>query len=145
MEQDLAVLPLEVARELRTLIGRLNRRLRAQANTGDLTWSQKAVLLHLEQGGAATVSTLARLEGVRSQSMGAIVAGLEEAGLVQGDADPSDGRQTLLSLTEVCRGMIATGRAAREDWLVRTMEAKLSADEIGELARAVRLLGRLAE
>jgi DNA-binding MarR family transcriptional regulator len=145
MEQDLAVLRHEVAREIRTVIGRLNRRLRAQAVIGDLTWSQKVVLLHLEQGGAATVSTLARLEGVRSQSMGAIVAELQAAGLVQGDADPSDGRQTLLSLTAACRDMIETGRAAREDWLVRTMEAKFSPEQIEELGRAMRLLGQLAE
>ena len=145
MEHDLAVLPHEVAREIRTVIGRLNRRLRAQAVIGDLTWSQKVVLLRLEQSGAATVSTLARLEGVRSQSMGAVVSGLEAAGLVQGEADPSDGRQTLLSLTPACQEMIATGRAAREDWLVRAMQAKLSLEEIEELGRAVRLLGRLAE
>jgi DNA-binding MarR family transcriptional regulator len=118
---------------------------RSEASTGDLTWSQKSVLLHLEQHGAATVSTLARFEGMRPQSMGAIVASLEAAGLLRGEPDPGDGRQTLLSLTPACVAMMQAGRAAREDWLQRVLQSRFSPDERDELARAVRLIARLAE
>src|SRR5882672_9778771 len=88
-----------LAGDLRVLIGKLKRRLREQAHTGDLTWSQMSVLSRLEREGPATVTTLARAEGVRPQSMGATVSVLEEAGLVSGAPDASDGRQTILSLT----------------------------------------------
>ena len=79
-----------LAGELRVLIGKLKRRLREQANPGDFTWSQKSVVIRLEREGPATVTTLARAEGVRPQSMGATVAVLEAAGLVRGSPDPRD-------------------------------------------------------
>lgn len=59
-----------MAFELHALIGRLKRRFRAEAYPGDCSPSQVAVLHHLEFKGPATVTTLARVEGVRPQSMG---------------------------------------------------------------------------
>src|ERR1700734_3380184 len=89
-----------LATELRATFGKLKRRLREQAGAGDLTPSQMSVLLRLEREGPATTSNLARLEAMRPQSMGAVIAALEAAGLVIGAPDPTDGRQTILSLTE---------------------------------------------
>ena len=63
-----------MASELRVLLGKLNRRLRTEGASSDLAWPQKMVLAHLEKGGPATVSALARMEGVRPQSMSATVA-----------------------------------------------------------------------
>jgi DNA-binding MarR family transcriptional regulator len=134
-----------LAGELHVLIGKLKRRLRAEANAGDLTWSQTAVLVRLERDGPATVTTLARAEGVRPQSMGATIAVLEAAGLVRGAPDPADGRQTILSLTDTCRDMIAAGRAAREDWLSRAIQTKLSVAELEQLATGIELLKRLVD
>lgn len=134
-----------MAGELRVLLGQLSRRLREQSHAGDFTGSQKSVLLRLERDGPATVTTLARAEGVRPQSMGATVATLEAAGLVSGAADPADGRQTILSLTEDCREMFRVGRAAREDWLFRAIRTKFATAELEQLAASVELLKRLAE
>jgi DNA-binding MarR family transcriptional regulator len=134
-----------LARELRIVFGNLKRRLREQATAGDLTLSQIAVLSRLDREGPATVSNLAREQGVRPQSMGATVAALEAAGLVHGTPDPADGRQTLLSLTEACRELIDASRIAREDRLLVVIEAKLTPAEQDELARALRLLQRLAD
>jgi DNA-binding MarR family transcriptional regulator len=134
-----------LASELRVLIGKLKRRLREEAHSGDLTWSQTAVLGLLEREGPATVTTLARAEGVRPQSMGATVSVLEAAGLVSGAPHPGDGRQTLLSLTPACREMIKLSRAAREDWLFRAMRTKLAAQELEQLAASVELLKRLVD
>lgn len=134
-----------LASELRVLIGKLKRRLREEAHSGDLTWSQTAVLSLLEREGPATVTTLAKAEGVRPQSMGATVTVLEAAGLVSGAPDPADGRQTMLSLTPACREMIKLSRAAREDWLFRAIRTKLAAREVEELATGVELLKRLVD
>ena len=134
-----------LAAELHALSGRLKRRLREQASAGDLTPSQGAVLRHLSQKGPTTVSALARMEGVRPQSMGATVAGLEELGLVKGAPDARDGRQTILSLTPACRELIRTGRAARQDWLMRAIQTKLTAEEQAQLAFSLRLLNRLVD
>jgi DNA-binding MarR family transcriptional regulator len=134
-----------LAGELRVLIGKLSRRLREQANPGDFTWSQKSVLIRLEREGPATVTTLARAEGMRPQSMGATVATLEQAGLVTGSPDPGDGRQTILSITPRCRELIRATRAAKEDWLFHAIQAKLAPQEQDELARALALLNRVAD
>ncbi|HTO66905.1 MAG TPA: MarR family transcriptional regulator [Bradyrhizobium sp.] len=134
-----------LAADLHTLAGKLKRRLREQASAGDLTPSQTAVLMRLDREGPATVTSLARLEGVRSQSMGATVASLEALGLVRGSPDPADGRQTILSLTPACRDKIRSGRAARHEWLLRNLEAKLAPDEQRQLAAALRLLSRIVD
>ncbi len=136
---------LALAAELRVVAGRLIRRLREQADDGDLTSSQKSVVLHLDREGPATVTTLARAQDMRPQSMGAIVSALQLAGLVEGAPDPADGRQTLLSLTPACRDMIATGRAARQDWLFRAIQTTLDREQQEQLAGAVELLKRLAD
>jgi DNA-binding MarR family transcriptional regulator len=134
-----------LAQDLRALLGKLKRRLRDQAHVGDLTPSQVAVLLRLEKDGPATASSLARAEGMRPQSMAPVIAALESAGLVSGAPDPADGRQTLLSLTDACRKWAAEGRAARQDWLTRMLQERLSPQEQGEVAKAVGLLKRLVE
>jgi DNA-binding MarR family transcriptional regulator len=141
-EADLAP---ALAGDIRVFAGTLKRRLRELANPGDLSWSQVAVLGRLERDGPATVTTLARAEGVRPQSMGATISGLIEAGLVSSAPDPHDGRQSILSITAKCRQRIRAGREAREDWLLRTIRAKLPRKEQEELAAAVRLLKRLIE
>lgn len=136
---------LALAGEFRVVIGQLKRRLREQASFGDLTWSQTSVLSRLDREGPATVTSLARAEGMRPQSMGATVSTLQAAGLVSGSPDPTDGRQTILSLTAACQEWIKAGRAAREDWLFRAIQSKLSPEEQEELATAVKLLKRFAE
>ncbi|MCU1471358.1 MAG: transcriptional regulator [Glaciihabitans sp.] len=133
-----------LASELRVLIGRLRRRLREGAQVGDFTPSQVSVVTFLEREGPATVTTLAKAEGVRPQSMGANVAVLEAAGYITGEPDPNDGRQTLLTLTPSARVEIATGRAAREDWLYRAITTNLDDSEQRQLASAIELLKRIA-
>ncbi|POR47439.1 MarR family transcriptional regulator [Paraburkholderia eburnea] len=134
-----------LAGDLRALVGKLKRRLREQASAGDFTPSQLAVLQRLERDGPATVSSLARAEGMRPQSMGTVVAALESAGLLTGAPDPADGRQTLWSLTDAFANWMRESRAARQDWLARTIEARLTGVEQQELAHAIKLLQRLVQ
>ena len=134
-----------LATEIHAISGKLKRRLREQASAGDLTQSQLSVLGHLDRNGPTTVTALAKLEGVRSQSMGATVAALEAAGMVRGSPDPNDGRQTILSLTPACATLIKNGRAARTDWLLKTIETRLSAREQEQLAAAIKLLNRIVD
>ncbi|UPG84044.1 MarR family transcriptional regulator [Luteibacter aegosomatis] len=134
-----------LAGELRISLGKLVRRLREQAHPGDFTSAQKSVLLRLDRDGPATVSALARAESVRPQSMRITVAGLEAMKAVSGKPDPVDGRQTLVDLTPGFRKTLKESRAAKEDWLVHALQARLTPQEQGELAAAVKLLQRLAD
>jgi DNA-binding MarR family transcriptional regulator len=134
-----------LATDLRVLVGHFKRRFREKVNLGDLTTSQMAVLRRLDSDGPATVTSLARAEGMRPQSMGANVASLEEAGLVSGAPDPNDGRQTILSLTAACKEKVKVGRMACEDWLSDAIQKSLSSEEQQELESAIGLLKRLVE
>jgi len=134
-----------LAAEIRAVARKIKLRLREHGGRNDLTPSQSSVLLRLEQDGPATVSGLARVEGMRPQSMSAVVAPLQESGLVIGAPDPSDGRQTLISLAPKCLKWLQEGRAARQDWLATTISQKLSVHEQEELQAALELLKRLAE
>lgn len=134
-----------LAEELRGVASKLKRKLREQGHAGDLTSSQASALVRLEKEGPMTTSALARAEGMRPQSMGALIAALQGMDLVAGMPDPSDGRQTILSLTDHCRKLIEDGRAARQDWLSRTIEARLSPQEQEQVLAALVLLRRLTE
>jgi DNA-binding MarR family transcriptional regulator len=134
-----------LAAELRTIFGKLKRKLREQGGRSDLKPSQVSVLLRLEKDGPAAVSSLARAEGLRPQSMSTIVTSLLEAGLVKGSPDPNDGRQTLISLSRKCEKLLKEGRAATQDWLTTAIQKKLSSQEQEKLAAAVKLLTQLIE
>jgi DNA-binding MarR family transcriptional regulator len=133
------------AEDLRVIVGKLRRRLREEAHVGDLTPSQVQVLMLLEREGPATVTTLARIQGMRPQSMGETLSVLKAAGFVSGTPDPNDGRQTVLSLTPAFRKKVKASRAAREDWLFRTIQTRFSATEQQQLAIGVDLLKRLID
>ena len=134
-----------LAAELRSVFRKLKLRVREHGGGNDLTPSQSSVVLRLEKDGATTVSSLARVEGMRPQSMSAIVAPLQESGLIRGAPDPSDGRQTLMSLTPKCLKWLQQGRAARQDWIATTISQKLSLQEQVKLQEALKLLTRLVE
>jgi DNA-binding MarR family transcriptional regulator len=134
-----------LAAEIRAISRKLKLRVREHRGGNDLTPSQASVLLRLEEDGPATVSSLARAEGMRPQSMSAIVTPLQESGLVSGAPDPSDGRQTLMSLTPKCLKWFQEGRAARQDWLSTTISQKLLVHEQEKLQAALELLKRLVE
>jgi DNA-binding MarR family transcriptional regulator len=134
-----------LATELRAISGKLKRKLREQGGHSDLRPSQVSVLLRIEKDGPAAVSTLARAEGMRPQSMSAIITSLLEAGLVSDSPDPNDKRQTLMSLSRKCQKLLRDGRAARQDWLTTTIQKKLSSQEQDRLASALGLLARLME
>lgn len=134
-----------LALEIRTVSGKLKRRLREHGRQSDLTPSQVSVVLRLEEMGSATVSTLARAEAMRPQSMSAVITPLQEAGLVGGAPDPNDGRKTLMRLTPRCIKWLREGRAARQDWLTKRISQKLSVPEQQKLLASLHLLMRLVE
>src|ERR1700733_13425822 len=106
---------LEVAvTELLSVTGQLTRRLRAVSNTRELTWSQVAIM-----------------------------ARLEEAGLVQPQPHPTDGRQILYALTDEGREARREVRLAKREWLLAAI-AQLSPAEQKTLLAAVDIIRRFA-
>jgi DNA-binding MarR family transcriptional regulator len=130
--------------ELSLAIGQLVRRLRMEANPGELTWSQIATLARLEKTGPMTTADLARSEHVKPQSMGTTLADLEQEGLVQRRPHPTDGRQILFALT--AEGIEARRKRsiAKREWLLAAM-AKLDPADQQTLIAAAALIKRLSE
>ena len=131
-----------LASELRVVIGRLVRRLRAEHR---FSLSQGAVLGRLDREGPRCVSDLALAERVRPQSMAQTVGELEAAGLVERRPDPDDRRRALVELTDQGRVTLEADRRQREGWLARAIRDELTPEERGLLEDAVAVLGRLAE
>jgi DNA-binding MarR family transcriptional regulator len=132
----------ELAQDVRSVLGRLVRRLRAEAAAEGLTWSQGAVVTRLESAGGMTSAELARAEGVRPQSMSATVAMLEAEGLVRRAPDPTDGRRVLLTLTDAGRAARSQGREVKQRWLAAALQ-DLSPPERAELRRSLDVLARV--
>jgi DNA-binding MarR family transcriptional regulator len=64
---------------------------------------------------------------------------------VTGAPDPQDGRQTLWQVTPQARALVIAARAARQDWLLASIQKSFSQDEQDAIARALKLLERIAE
>jgi DNA-binding MarR family transcriptional regulator len=133
-----------VVAELSLGVGQLLRRLRAESNPDELTWSQTVALARLERAGPMTTADLARAESVKPQSMGATLAELEFEGLVERRPHATDGRQVLFALT--AEGVEARRKrsAAKQKWLLAAM-ARLDPEERQTLMSAIVLIKRLAE
>jgi DNA-binding MarR family transcriptional regulator len=134
--------PAHVASDLRVVLGRLMRRLRAEHR---FPIAQGAVLGRVDRCGPQSVSDLALAEGVRPQSMAQTVSDLEADGLVTRRPDPDDRRRALVELTEEGRATLLADRAQREGWLAGAMAEELSPAELDVLEHAVELLRRVAE
>ena len=128
------------AAELRMVLGRLVRRLRAE-NTFPL--SHGTVLARLESDGPQTTSALAAAERIRPQSMAHTVAELRAAGYVARRPHPLDRRQILIELTDDGLTRLHEDRRRREGWLAEAIANELTPDEQEILLRAVPLLDRL--
>jgi DNA-binding MarR family transcriptional regulator len=132
------------AREVRTLLSRLRRRLKETYDTEGLTPSQTSVLSRLSKDGPASTSDLAAAEGVRHQSMAATLAVLDERGLIARQPDPADGRRQLVSANATAHAFLADKRRAGEEWLARSLQDRFSEQERQQLIAALALLDRLS-
>ncbi len=133
-----------VAPALTQAIGKVMRRMRADAGDGALTLSQTATLAQLDESGGMTNADLARAEAMKPQSMSTLLAGLEQEGLVERRPHPTDGRQILFSLTALGIETRRKWRSAKQDWLINAV-AKLDPADQQTLLSAARLIRRLAD
>jgi DNA-binding MarR family transcriptional regulator len=131
------------SQEVRAVIGRLRRRIRAVAGAGDIGPTKASVLARLIDNEVLAVSDLAAVEGMRHQSMAAVVARIEELGLVERRRDPSDGRRQLIALTPGGRRRAEADRQARGEWLAAQLELRCSEDERQTVIAAMAVLERL--
>jgi DNA-binding MarR family transcriptional regulator len=128
---------------LRDAITRLNRRVRQGRPVGDLTIAQLSALTSLELAGALSPRELADVERVQPPTMTKIIGKLEARGLVRRTPHPTDGRQVIISPTELGRTVYAQFEQVRNTWLARHL-ADLTPGERETLYEAAEILQKVA-
>ncbi|MFC0551742.1 MarR family winged helix-turn-helix transcriptional regulator [Planotetraspora thailandica] len=131
------------SQEIRAVIGRLRRRIRAATGTEGISLTQASVLARLMDNEGLTTSDLAAVEGMRHQSMAATVTALADLGLVERRRDPGDGRRLLIALTAEGRRRAEEGRQARGEWLAAELQKKCTEEERQTVIAAMAVLERL--
>ncbi len=133
-----------LASELRAAVMRLRRRLASERHPdNDLSIGQMVVLGLLVRSGEQTVGDLARAERVQPPSMTRTVNCLESDGYVVRRPHDTDGRQVVVSLTEVGRAAVLADRQRRDAWLSQQL-AGLTPDERAVLREVTPILSRIA-
>lgn len=135
--------PYEVAAAVQVSIGLFMRRLRQAPVQGELSAAQMSALAQLDRAGSATPGELAKVEQITPQGVGAILAALQTAGLVQRRPDPSDGRRVVMSVTEAGREVLRHKRGARTEQLAAVLSDGFTPDELQTLMAASVLIERL--
>jgi DNA-binding MarR family transcriptional regulator len=125
-------------------IGLLVRRIRAASTAHDLSWTESAVMARLSKDGPATTAELARLEGVKPQSMGTVVAALEEKGFIERKPHPTDGRQVNIQITQAGEAVRRSAKDARRTWLSQSL-GRLDEEDRKVLFAAGEIIRRLVE
>jgi DNA-binding MarR family transcriptional regulator len=141
----LAADPLAV--RLAVAIKRLRARFREAASTGgvELPIAQLAVIKRLRNDGPTTASALAAAEHVTHQAITQTLAPLKYAKLVRSEADPSDGRKSIISVTPAGNRLFESAIASRDAWLARAIASVVSQRERAALEKSIELLERLAD
>jgi DNA-binding MarR family transcriptional regulator len=128
-------------------VSRLRSRIRTESgmrSTG-IPISQLAVLGRIIDEGPTTAAALAAGEHVTQQAIAQSLATLKERGLVEKQADPSDGRKSLVTATAAGRALRDGITASREEWLTQAIDAAVRPEEPPLLAEAIDLLERIAD
>jgi DNA-binding MarR family transcriptional regulator len=128
-------------------VSRLRSRIRIESglrSTG-IPISQLAVLGRIIDEGSTTAAALAASEHVTQQAIAQSLATLKERGLVEKQADPSDGRKSLVTATAAGRELRETIAASPEEWLTQAIDAAVKPEERPLLAEAIELLERIAD
>lgn len=133
-----------LATELRTVVTRLVKKLRAHSPTRDkLSLTERSVVRQLDQHPHLLPSELAEMEKVTTQSMSQILRHLAERGYVLRQPSPTDGRKVHIVLSDAGRQLLQTVRQERDEWLHTVLTKQCSAAELAALQQALPVLTKL--
>ncbi len=114
-------------------VHRLSRRLRKRADL-HLTASQTSALTTVERHGELRLGELARLEQIGKSTMTRLVTKLEDAGYLHRWTDPTDGRVSLVTVTDHGKTVLREARSRQQAYLLRQFQALDDVDRNALLA-----------
>lgn len=132
----------EDAKRFRMEVLRLARRIGEVRITDIVSDTQFYVLTRLHDGGSATPSDLARMEGVTPPAIIRTINALEAAGLVRRVGDPHDGRRVIIEVTDEGHALIDHTRS-RRNARMRAEFAELGPEDRAALVRVSELMSRM--
>ncbi len=138
-------LDFDTAARLRTVIGRLSRRLRstAAAREAGLTPTAISLLLAVVRAGPVRLSELAETEGINPTMLSRVVAGMVQDGLLERSSDEGDRRAAWVEATAAGRRLAQRMRRERTSAVNQALEA-LSAADRERIEQALPALEALA-
>lgn len=134
---------LNQAVELRVVVTRLYRMLRAKSKVG-ITASQVSALVRIEEEGPLRLSTLAEREGIAAPTMSKVVDLLCQEGLIERIPDPRDGRANLIKLDEQGTALLNDVRERLTTLLLKALN-ELSDDEYAVMQASLPVFQRIVE
>lgn len=144
MRTKSAARDLETARLIRRATTSFAARARA-ARTGRLSLNQTAVLGIIARTNGITPGEVATQLQMLPQSLTRQFATVEAEGWVKRLPDPSDGRQSLLMITETGLAVLDAEMRPRDEWVAEQLASRLTSAEREILAIAARILDRMGD
>jgi DNA-binding MarR family transcriptional regulator len=141
MNERLSTTHRDAADKLHSASIRVLRRVAREDAASGISAARLSALSVLVFGGPRTLGELATAERVRPPTMTNIVRGLEDAGLVRREADPSDGRVVRVHVTAKGERVLQRARQRRIMILADHLVA-LSPDEVARVREAAELVER---
>ncbi|WLS81076.1 MarR family transcriptional regulator (plasmid) [Erwinia pyri] len=130
-----------LAEELRQIVSAFVRNVRVA--TSSMRTSQHETLDLLDTHRALSITELARLRGVKHQSMRLVINELERQGLVQRKKCHQDARTHLIVLSESARALLAEARTQRANWIAAQIVDMLDDAAREELQKGMMALRKL--
>jgi DNA-binding MarR family transcriptional regulator len=133
----------ELPSRLRLSIARMARRMRQEAGD-ELSPSMTAALATIERHGPLAPSRLAEFERIQRPTATRVLRRLEEEGLIERTADPSDGRGAVVCVTKQGAALLKKLRSRKNAYLARRLR-ELPEEDVEALERAAEVFERLLD
>jgi DNA-binding MarR family transcriptional regulator len=143
MPTALSADPITVANRLRPVLLKLNRELRREIHSLDVTGGQVSLLNQIKQEPLIGIRELAARERMSKPGMSKYVARLEASGLVK-RSELADKRRVGFQLTDEGERVVLSVKRRRTAWLAERLRG-LSPDELDAVDAAVEPLLTLLE
>jgi DNA-binding MarR family transcriptional regulator len=130
--------------ELRLVVMRLARLIRAERAEGEVADNQRSVLFFLFDNGAQSLGAVADNDRVTPPSMNRTINALLERGYVTRVTSVDDGRKVSIDLTDAGRTFVKVTRRKRDAWFAARL-AKLTSEERAILEAAGPVLLKLTQ
>ena len=132
----------DVAARLRLTVARLQRIVRQQA-MGGLNLAEGSCLAIIDRHGPLSLSDVASRENLSAPTITKIVTRLEDQGLIERQADPTDRRVSLVAVSKDGAELLERLRSSRTAYLHRKL-SELSDEDLSRLLAALPVLEALA-